>query len=477
MPADSISSTSSRAESNGAVRASGLGKKYKIYPSPWDRLAEWAQLGRVKRHEDFWALRGVEFSIAPGASLGVIGINGSGKSTLLKILTGAAHATEGTAHVSGRVLSLLELGTGMNPDLTGRQNVINSSRLLAFPPGYAQEKMETIQAFAELEDFFDRPVRFYSSGMTVRLAFSMFVAFDPDVFIVDEALSVGDVFFQQKCARRLRELRERGTTLLLVSHDMGAIESLCDQTLVLHHGRQEYFGEKLSGIRIFYALSGATAKGTSSPAFEPGDQPVINSAVHVGGASVETGDQPALAELDDAMLAKLPWISPDLTGNMGEGQIEIEAICLQRQDGQPAAVVEPGQDVDIYLRLRATCDVWPMNCGITLFDRFQTVVFAQGWLNMQLQPLRLKRGQIAYAAFRVRMDLEPREEYVLNVEVSEALPQAASPSGWDQNYGGTRYVSLPRVARIAVNPRDDGARWWFGPANLRTNHRRKIADQ
>ena len=200
-----------------------------------------------------------------GESLGIIGINGSGKSTLLKILSGAMHATAGTFAVEGRVLSLLELGTGLNPELTGRQNVINSSRLLAFPPGYAERKLVEIEAFAELGDFFDKPARLYSSGMFVRLAFSMFACFDPDVFIIDEALSVGDVFFQQKCARRIQQMRQAGTTMLFVSHDLTAVEAPCDRVLLLHQGKVRHDGDKKQGISLD-ELRWAEA---SSPAMMP----------------------------------------------------------------------------------------------------------------------------------------------------------------------------------------------------------------
>jgi lipopolysaccharide transport system ATP-binding protein len=162
------------------LRAERLGKKFKIYPTPWGRAAEWLTLGRATRHDAFWALRDVTFALARGESLGVIGVNGSGKSTLLKILSGALHPTTGTCAARGRVLSLLELGTGVNPLLTGRQNVVTSSRLLDFPPGYAEQRMAEIEAFADLPPgFFDRPVGLYSSGMLVRLVFSTFACFDP----------------------------------------------------------------------------------------------------------------------------------------------------------------------------------------------------------------------------------------------------------------------------------------------------------
>jgi lipopolysaccharide transport system ATP-binding protein len=177
-------------------------------------------LGGVKRHDEFWALRDVSFEVRRGDALGVIGVNGSGKSTLLKILTGAMYPTAGTYDVAGRVLSLLELGTGLNPLLTGRENVVQSAALLAFEPEYVQRKLPDVEAFAELGEFFEKPIRLYSSGMLVRLAFSLFACLEPDVFVVDEALSVGDVFFQQKCVQRIEQMRERGTSMLFVSHDL-----------------------------------------------------------------------------------------------------------------------------------------------------------------------------------------------------------------------------------------------------------------
>src|SRR5687768_12125863 len=242
------------------IRATGLGKRFKIYPRPWGRLTEWVTGGSAVRHEDFWALRDVSFEVAKGESLGVIGVNGSGKSTLLKILSGAMYPTEGTFDVrAARVLSLLELGTGVNPQLTRRQNVVNSSRLLAFPPDYVANKMGEIEAFAELGEFFDRPVRLYSSGMLVRLVFSMFACFDPDVFVVDEALSVGDLYFQQKCTRRIEAMLASGVTMLFVSHDLAAVDALCDRVMVLHQGRVHFLGNKREGIATYYSLVGARA--------------------------------------------------------------------------------------------------------------------------------------------------------------------------------------------------------------------------
>jgi len=221
-----------------AIRVSALGKRYKIYDRPWHRLKDWFGSSGSRHFREFWALRQVSFDIQAGECLGIVGPNGSGKSTLLKILSGALYATEGHFEVQGRVLSILELGTGFNPELTGRENVWLSGSLLGVPRETIGTQLEAIRNFADLGDFFDRPLKFYSSGMHVRLAFSIFSSLEPEVLILDEALAVGDVGFQRKCYRRIESLRETlGTTVLLVSHDTNAIVNFCSRALFIHQGR------------------------------------------------------------------------------------------------------------------------------------------------------------------------------------------------------------------------------------------------
>lgn len=437
------------------LHADRLGKKFKIYPTPWDRAAEWLSLGHACRHDDFWALRDVTFSLQRGESLGVIGVNGSGKSTLLKILSGALHATEGQFAVRGRVLSLLELGTGVNPLLTGRQNVLTSSRLLDFPGGYAEAKMSEIETFADLPPaFFDRPVSLYSSGMLVRLVFSMFACFDPDVFIVDEALSVGDVFFQQKCARRLQAMRAAGTTLLFVSHDLAAVEALCDKVLVLQNGTLRHLGDKLTGIRVYYALSGAVDARSQPPA--------------TGDRLIESNPSPPFAPAGTTTFstADLPFQPPATHGgDLGDGRVQIAGLCFLRDDGAHAPVVEQGQWLSLFVRYRATADIDRLNVGVAIVDRFDRLLFARGWINGVEQPVCLAAGQQCIARFRINLDLEPGE-YSITVSASEALEKPQAPGGWDQDVGGTRYAELKQATKIAVLPKADGSRTHYGPSPL-----------
>lgn len=220
----------------GHIRVTGLGKAYKQYPTRWSRLAEWLIPFSPIRHRQHWVLQDVTFQIAPGESVGIVGVNGAGKSTLLKMITGTTQPTCGTIELEGRVAALLELGMGFHADFTGRQNAVMAGQLLGMQVEEIEALMPDIERFAEIGDAIDHPVRTYSSGMQMRLAFSVATARRPDILIVDEALSVGDAYFQHKSFDRIRSFRKAGTTLLIVSHDRSAIQSICDSAILLENG-------------------------------------------------------------------------------------------------------------------------------------------------------------------------------------------------------------------------------------------------
>ncbi|NKF25352.1 ABC transporter ATP-binding protein [Pseudomonas sp. BGM005] len=220
----------------GHIRVTGLGKAYKQYPTRWSRLAEWLIPFSPMRHRQHWVLQDVNFEIAPGEAVGIVGVNGAGKSTLLKMITGTTQPTCGQIQLEGRVAALLELGMGFHPDFTGRQNAIMAGQLLGIQVEDIEALMPDIERFAEIGEAIDHPVRTYSSGMQMRLAFSVATARRPDILIVDEALSVGDAYFQHKSFDRIRSFRKAGTTLLIVSHDRSAIQSICDSAILLEGG-------------------------------------------------------------------------------------------------------------------------------------------------------------------------------------------------------------------------------------------------
>ncbi len=247
----------------GHLRIKNVSKAYKRYPRKMGRMAEWMGLG--KKHELKWVLHDVSFDVAPGEAIGIIGINGAGKSTLLKIITGTARPTSGVVEIGGRIAALLELGLGFNPDFTGRQNVYMAAQLHGIGSHEIAAKMQQIEDFAEIGDYIDQPVRTYSSGMQVRLAFSVATATRPEILIVDEALSVGDTYFQHKSFDRIRQFREQGTTLLFVSHSPSAVKTLCDRAILIDQGKVvrddvpetvlDYYNAMIAKREIDYKIS------------------------------------------------------------------------------------------------------------------------------------------------------------------------------------------------------------------------------
>jgi lipopolysaccharide transport system ATP-binding protein len=320
----------------GTIIVSNLGKAYKQYPSRWSRLFEWMTPNNGKRHKLKWVLLDISFTVDAGEAIGIIGINGAGKSTLLKLITGTTQATTGSVHMTGRVAAILELGMGFHPDFTGRQNAFMSGQLLGITSQEIARLMPDIEAFAEIGDYIDQPVRVYSSGMQIRLAFSVATAIRPDILIVDEALSVGDVYFQHRSFERIREFRKLGTTLLIVSHDKQAIQSICDRAILLNAGYLAMEGEP-EAVMDFYNATIANKE----------NQTVRHQ---------KTGD------------GKLQTIS-------GSGQASVEDIVLLNEKHEPIEVVSVGQAVQLKIILRTNADLPELVLGYMIKDRFGQPIF------------------------------------------------------------------------------------------------------
>ncbi|WP_066719892.1 MULTISPECIES: ABC transporter ATP-binding protein [Hyphomicrobiales] len=284
----------------------GLSKVYRIFDRPGDRLKQILFGGFKRYYRDYTALEDISFSIAKGETVGIVGRNGAGKSTLLQILTGTLQETAGEVVVNGRVAALLELGSGINPELTGRENVRLLAAILGLDDAETRDRMPAILAFAELGEFIDQPVKSYSSGMYVRLAFSIATCVDPDLLIVDEALSVGDVAFRNKCMRRINELRAKNVSILFVSHDLSTLQMICDRAIWLNDGRVKAIGNPVQITQDFHAfmLGGdapsveatesrpLTPTGRSVPQqiTEHGEFTVFRLRRHGGGAEFSPGD-------------------------------------------------------------------------------------------------------------------------------------------------------------------------------------------
>src|SRR5215470_1335717 len=256
------------------VRAEKISKCFRIYRHPFDHLKELLSFGKRRYHEPFWAVKEIDLSIERGCCLGIIGENGSGKSTLLRMIAGVIRPTSGRIEVGGRVSALLELGAGFNPQFTGRENIYLYASILGFTDAETRERIPSIEKFAEIGEFIDRPVKTYSSGMFVRLAFAVAIRMDPDILIVDEALSVGDIFFQQRCIRRIQQLKREGVTILFVSHDLAAVRSLADRTVWMDHGHLHVEG-KTDDVVAKYLAAVITRGKKELMADEPIGQPLI----------------------------------------------------------------------------------------------------------------------------------------------------------------------------------------------------------
>jgi ABC-type polysaccharide/polyol phosphate transport system ATPase subunit len=381
------------------VSVRDLSKRFKLYTNPWHRVVEWLTLGRAIRHAEFWALTGVGFDVARGECLGIVGVNGAGKSTLLKILSRALHPTSGHFEVRGRLVSLLELGTGFNPELTGRQNIFQSARLLGFPADYVRARLPAILDFAQVGEFIDQPVKQYSSGMFVRLAFSLFAHFDPDVYIVDETLAVGDVFFQQKCFERFRELRSRGCTILFVSHDMEAITHLCDRAILLSGGKLVAQGDAATVVHDYFALMGQTlAPGTTAP-----------FAVTAGAAAAG-----GLAEVPAEVRHKLEeGLPPEAHAATGTRTTEIVGFAVADRTGRLAWNVPSEEALRFWYLVEAKAPVADLNIGIHFYDRRGILVYAAGTINAGITFPSLQAGDRLLCAVTVTMTVQPGEYTLL----------------------------------------------------------------
>jgi lipopolysaccharide transport system ATP-binding protein len=265
-----------------AIRAVGLGKCYHLYRQPQDRLKQILVGSRHQYYREFWAVRDVSFEVPRGGTLGIVGRNGSGKSTLLQLVAGTLAASAGSVEVSGRIAPLLELGTGFNPEFTGRENVFLNGALLGLTQDEIGARFDAIAGFADIGEFIDQPVKVYSSGMYVRLAFAVATAVEPEVFILDEALSVGDARFQLACYERIQRLLDNGTTLLFVSHDGNAVKRLCERALVLDGGRVAFDGAPNAALNAYSRI----LFSSDTPPPPPVRATAPTTAIHAGEATL-----------------------------------------------------------------------------------------------------------------------------------------------------------------------------------------------
>ena len=276
-----------------AISVQDVTKVYRLYEKPIDRLKESMSISHKSYHRDFYALNGISFQVEKGQTVGIIGTNGSGKSTILKIITGVLTPTTGTVSVDGKISALLELGAGFNSDYTGIENIYMNGTMMGYSKKEMDEKLQDILDFAEIGDFVYQPVKTYSSGMFVRLAFALAINVEPEILIVDEALSVGDVFFQAKCYRRMEEIRKSGTTILMVTHDMGSIIKYCDKVVLLNKG--EFVAEGTAGhmVDLYKKILAGQMDSLNAELAKEREESAADHILMSDFSGGITGDQPA----------------------------------------------------------------------------------------------------------------------------------------------------------------------------------------
>jgi homopolymeric O-antigen transport system ATP-binding protein len=369
---------------------------------------------------DFFALQEVSFTVRRGEATGIIGRNGSGKSTLLQLVAGTLTPTAGRVAVRGRVSALLELGSGFNPDFTGRENVYLNGAILGLSRREIDARYDAIAAFAEIDEFLDQPVKTYSSGMMMRLAFAVAVNVEPDVLIVDEALSVGDVFFTQKCFEAIRAILQRGATLIFVSHDMAAVQNLCSRALLLHHGRLAFDGRPDDCVARYFSLH----------------QPAAGPAPAVAGRH-----PPVTAEARQTLAAH--DLLPAARSRHGNRRLEFMAAAVLDPQGVPARDFEMMQQVRIRVLLRAREDVPRPSAGIQILDRMANLVFAAGTTQLQFPLPALAAGSEIVLDFKLTLSLYPGD-YTLGLDAAESDPENPNLGNFYDRVGGLGPITISR---------------------------------
>lgn len=418
-----------------AIRTRGLGKCYHLYSEPMDRLKQSIFRSRRKYFREFWALRDVSLEVERGETFGVIGANGSGKSTLLQMVCGTLQPTEGEISVEGRISALLELGAGFNPEFSGRENVYLNAAILGLSREETEEKYPKITKFAEIGDFIDRPVKTYSTGMLVRLAFSVQVAVDPDILIIDEALSVGDIFFQQKCMRRMKSLRDQGATVIFVSHDLTLVRDFCGRALYLKQGQMKYLGGSRRAIQCFMQDD-----HKPEPVIEGGVQDLVSSPPEDW---VEAFREKAIWRCSD--------IDPEAEGR-GKKWARIVAVSVSDLEGRETLTARIGEKLRIRV-LYQTFFTEPVHITMVLKNRYDQTVFSGGSYTLGMEPPRLESGAMIVFEMELTSMIEAGR-YTFSVKLGREISTAPG--------------SKNKGIEIDATP-------WLGPIGITWDYENRVA--
>ena len=415
------------AEDIPAIRVRAVSKCYQVYDRPEDRLRQ-SVMPRLQRlvgkpaHQyfrEFWALRDVSFEVRKGETLGIIGRNGSGKSTLLQIICGTLTPTAGAVEINGRVAALLELGSGFNPEFTGRENIHMSGAVLGLSREQVEQRFDEIIAFADIGDFIEQPVKTYSSGMYVRLAFAVIAHADADILVIDEALSVGDVFFGQKCMRFLRKFKETGT-VIFVSHDATAVVNLCERAILLQAGQLRMIDDAKSVCEAYHA---STYEQDVKPA--RGRREIATAAPARSDFRAERINASALR--NDIEVFRF---DPERAG-FGNGAATIASAMLTDADGNPMTWVVGGEVARLVIEVNVYRALASPIVGFFLKDRLGQQLFGENtYLNYQHEPVGVGAGDLLTASFEFAMPILPQGKYSFDIAVAEGTYNEHVQADW-----------------------------------------------
>lgn len=366
-------------ESKNAIEIRNLSKMYKLYNKPSDRLRDSLGLSRKKRYKEHYALQNINFDIHEGECVGIIGTNGSGKSTILKIITGVLSPTEGTVTVNGRISALLELGAGFNPEYSGMENIYLNGTMLGFSEEEIDSRLDEILSFADIGDFVNQPVKTYSSGMFVRLAFAVAINIDPEILVVDEALSVGDVFFQSKCYHKFEEFKKQGKTILFVSHDLGSVSKYCDRVILLNQGEMLDEGTPKAMVDMYKQL-----------------------LVHQDPVKQAENTEPEENWKDGFQ------VNPN-TLEYGEKQAEIRDFVVVDSSGRHANTIEKGSEFEIKMRLHFNESIQQPIAAFTIKNIQGTEITGTNTMYEGINIEHPDAGRECVVTFRQKMDLQGGE--------------------------------------------------------------------
>lgn len=377
-----------------AIQVSHVSKLYKLYDKPMDRLKESLGLTREKKYKEHYALKDLSFEVKKGECVGIIGTNGSGKSTILKIITGVLNATSGDIGVNGRISALLELGAGFNPEYTGVENIYLNGTMMGFSREEIDKKLDDILAFADIGEFVHQPVKTYSSGMFVRLAFAVSINIDPEILIVDEALSVGDVFFQVKCYRKFEEFKKMGKTILFVSHDLSSISKYCDRVILLNKGEKMAEGAPKRIVDLYKQL----LVNKDDQVIEQGTQSEIVEEV--------------LKNPGDFWKSELT-LNPQLL-DYGEKQAEIVDFALIDENGKISSSIVKGKNFKIRMKVRFHKDLQDPVFAFTIKDTQGTEITGTNTMFENISCGPVKKGNEKTVTFTQKMNLQGKS-YLLSL--------------------------------------------------------------